>query len=418
MESPESEIHQSSDNIKKKKTDLSEDIAIHIWGWLYGVKTQIGKYIKGKLSQDDLASRTRHFLKRFYHLRQNYEVLKQNLETLEFTQARKRLYIRGSVSSMISLLNAPPKEESKILNNLMYALLLDDYLVFYVPSKGQKRIQRLGGKEETFSTNTTSQNQLHLSIHLLRNAEESVKIAVSPSITLDKILRHLANKPYWESEDIRKSNPFIKSFSKTTQSILKHKPKFIERSKNFHNELTGLLSLLDYGTHKAPLSRKGMTSVQLSQIGFAKKTINIYDSSPTFVRLNLPTQTAISQCFTQQELSNSSEKNPLALFLFLSTSNIQDMSASNNLPAGANRTVFVTEDMLNYLASLISKEPTEEVEIKDTKKVITEMTESLFAMLEDIMPNLSQPINSPTKPLVSKIIVLILFTYFLVFDCL
>ncbi len=368
------------------------------------MKTQIGKYIKGKLTQDELVNRNRSYLKRLYHIRQNYEVLKQNLETLEFTQARKRLFVRNSMSSMRSLTTLP-QEETKYMNNLVYALLLDDYLICYVPANGQKRIQRLGGKEETFNNSPASQQQpLYLTIHLLRNVEEYLRLMVSPAITLDKLLRHLANKTYWDTDEVRKSSPFIRSFSKTSQSMLKHKPKFLERSKNFHNELTGLLSLLDYGaTGRKAVSKKGMTTAQLTQIGFAKRTYNMYDSSPVFTRLSVTVtaQTTIAQCFTSHELATASEKNPLSLFLFLSSSNMAELSRSDNLPAGANRTVMITEDMLTYLASLITKDLPDEPEPKDIKKVITEMTESIFAMLEDVMPSSNSPgAISVAKPLV------------------
>lgn len=293
---------------------------------------------------------------------------------------------------------------------------MDDYLIYYVPSTAQKRIQRLGGKEDKLSDSSSNQmgaNLLNLNIHLLANMDEFISLVVSSTLTLDKILKYLCNKPYWETEDSQKKKGFFGSFGRAgahSPSALKNKPKFISRTKDFHDGLTNLVSLITGG--KQPDREKPLTSAELSLISFAKKSVNQYDSTSAFVPLTVSTHTTVAQCFTQQELKQTSADNPLTLYLYLSSTGNSELGSSNGLQKEefANKTIFLTKDMLTYLTSLVLRESPED-RVEQTKKTILEMVDTLFSSLLDIVPYTERalPLTSLEKnpkatahPLVSK----------------
>jgi hypothetical protein len=79
------------------------------------------------------------------------------------------------------------------------------------------------------------------------------------------------------------------------------------------------------------------------------------------------------------------------LYVYLSTATVAELSVTANQQAAFNKTIFMTEEMLTYLTSLLFKELPEEVEpLKDTKKVLSEMADLLFSAVEDILPAKSE----------------------------
>ena len=73
----------------------------------------------------------------------------------------------------------------------MYILQLDDYMIFYIPSSGKKRIHRLGGKAADSTVLSDKNSMIHLSVHLMADTSQSVTFAISPFTTLDTVLRQL-----------------------------------------------------------------------------------------------------------------------------------------------------------------------------------------------------------------------------------
>ncbi|KAF2078028.1 hypothetical protein CYY_000666 [Polysphondylium violaceum] len=131
------------------------------------------------------------------------------------------------------------------LQKLVFSLQVDNYFIHYVPSSGRKRFNRIGGNEELTPLSPPS-NILYLEVYLLSNANEKVSFAVSPLISLEKILLYLCNRPYWASSNIEdagsKKKSFFGSFSRANQNSFRSAPKFIEKTHNFHNELMAFLA--------------------------------------------------------------------------------------------------------------------------------------------------------------------------------
>eukprot|EP01114_Cavostelium_apophysatum_P005299 TRINITY_DN1611_c0_g1_i1.p1 TRINITY_DN1611_c0_g1~~TRINITY_DN1611_c0_g1_i1.p1 ORF type:complete len:1238 (+),score=381.57 TRINITY_DN1611_c0_g1_i1:3322-7035(+) len=419
--------------------EINEETAERIWGFFSAIKNQVQHYIKGKLSQEDLLSRNRKTLRKIIQVQRANEMMKQSVDRempAPVNRAVHGVKSPGGINGTPSPLPPSFEEQCRLnpnLSRLLYVVEVDDYIIYYSPSSGQKRIQRIGGKEENMNATPSPNMLLHLNINLLANTDEYVSLVVSPSLTLDKILKYLCNKPYWETDDSQaKKKSFFGSFGRTnnTPSALKNKPRFVQRTKEFHGGLCNLLSLLGYtvvnssslatsgdsnssissllaskefgsvssigssnATHKA--GSKGLTSVELSLISFAKKTINHYDSSSTFVPLTVSTQTIVSQCFTLQEMKEATAENPLKLYLYLSSSHTTEFSSSHNPTSRdfMNKTVYFTQEMLSYLCSLIAKESPDETE--QAKKLIIEMSDSTFSSFVDVLP---PPVDSPQCP--------------------
>jgi hypothetical protein len=85
---------------------------------------------------------------------------------------------------------------------------------------------------------------------------------------------------------------------------MKSKPRFVQRTRDFHAGLQSLLGLLGYNpnndittidSHKI---LKILSTSELSLISFAKKTIGAFDSSSSFTPLTVSSQTVVSQCFS------------------------------------------------------------------------------------------------------------------------
>jgi hypothetical protein len=399
------EVSSEVDQLKKK-SEMDEGLALLIWGHLHAIQLQISKYIKGKLSQEELITRNRTFLKRVFHFRQLHETYKDNNMDTHVTSNRKRLHQKMSIRDMAS--NSKDDDDAlRTIPNVIYALEIEDYIIYYTPNTGQKRIQRLGGKEEQFSVSAPQAiSSLYLNIHLLRNTEEFVTLQVSPTLTLDRILRFLCNKPYWEVDDKRGSS-LLRTLGRNTQNYasLRHKPKFMDRTKQFHPELVNLLALLGYSSNSSPssskveqhalikenrlpITKKGLSTVQLSQIAFAKKVVNAYDSAPTYIPLTVSTSTTVAQCFNQQEMTQASPSNPLDLYLYLSSNSLTELTPSASQQAALNKTMFITEDVLAYLSYLVVKEHPEDPEfVKQCRKALSDMTDAISTTIEELVPN-------------------------------
>lgn len=232
---------------------------------------------------------------------------------------------------------------------------------------------------------------LYLNIHFMADPDEHVTLLVSGSITLDKILKFLCNKPYWESEDSKRKT-FFGSFGRTPSGVtgLKNKPKFVDRTKEFHSKLLGLLSLLGYPpqeTQATPPSfmrgGKGLTSAQLSLISFAKKTIG-ESGLPIFSPLTVSTQTTVSQCFSQSETKQSSAENPLSVYIYLSTTAYLNPSTSSMAKQFPNKTIFFSKQILSYITSIVMKESGED--ISTSKNMVIDLLRTAFHALMEILP--------------------------------
>ena len=389
----------------KKKSEMDEGLALLIWGHMHAIQLQIGKYIKGKLTSEELITRNRTFLKRVFHFRQLHETYKDNNMDTHVTSNRKRLHQKMSIRDMTSG-SKDDDEALRTIPSVIYALEIEDYIIYYTPNTGHKRIQRLGGKEEQFSVSAPQAiTSLYLNIHLLRNTEEFVTLQVSPTLTLDRIIRFLCNKPYWEVDD-KRGTSLLRTLGRNTQnySSLRHKPKFMDRTKQFHPELVNLLALLGYTSsspssskmeqqalikeNRLPITKKGLTATQLSQIAFAKKTVNPYDSVPTYIPLTVSTSTTVAQCFNQQEMTQASGSNPLDLYLYLSSNSLTELTPSASQQAALNKTMFITEDVLAYLSYLVVKEHNEDPEFtKQCRKALSDMTDAISTTIEELVPN-------------------------------
>ena len=90
---------------------------------------------------------------------------------------------------------------------------------------------------------------IFLQIHLFG---ESVTFLVHPFITPEKILSHLVTKQYWyHGENSSKRKTFFGSFSRGSSNSIKTNPRFVDRSRDFHRELTRLLANLGFSQEPA-----------------------------------------------------------------------------------------------------------------------------------------------------------------------
>lgn len=347
------------------------------------MKIATGNYVKGKFSQEELHHKNKKLLETIINVRIANVAMIQSKSGTKLISENKN--IKQQKVTEIKIPKEPSFEEFlqnyKELSKFFYVLLIDDYLICYVPSTGQKRIQRLGGKEESLKSNIVSQETVwYLNIHLLSNTEEYISLIVNPNFTLDKLLQFLCNENYWEGEDVKKKK-FFGSFGSNLNIPKLKKPKFIEQSKNFYSNLMNLLSMLGYNLeHSEDIKNRKFTSSQLSMISFAKRTINQYDSTSTFVSLTISSQTTVAQCFSSQEANESSLENPLQLFLYLSSNH---SSSSLSLPSQQKdfnkTTIYLTEEMFTYLSSLILNQTQEDgnKDKEQTKKIISDITDSI-----------------------------------------
>eukprot|EP01117_Protostelium_nocturnum_P012758 TRINITY_DN4720_c0_g1_i1.p1 TRINITY_DN4720_c0_g1~~TRINITY_DN4720_c0_g1_i1.p1 ORF type:complete len:2345 (+),score=886.19 TRINITY_DN4720_c0_g1_i1:144-7178(+) len=241
------------------------------------------------------------------------------------------------------------------------------------------------GKEEDDARTLMGLNNAQLraiSIHIMPSPEESVMLLVPPSLPLDKLLKHLCNKPYWEAEDMRKKS-FFGSFGRSGGVQVK-KIKFVERTKGFHANLYDILSQIAItDPNNDSVAGRVWTTQDLSRVAFAKKSVNQIDSSVTYTPLNVSSSRTVQQCFSQQETKECSPDNPLRLFIYFSSGE----SGSNEIDSSQrdylNKTVFLSNAMLDYFGSIVEDD---ETEYTDAKKTVADITEAFVSTLTDIIP--------------------------------
>jgi hypothetical protein len=102
-------------------------------------------------------------------------------------------------------------------------------------------------------------NLIFLQIHLVSNTNESVTFNVNPFLSPERILSYIITKQYWlQAEGANKRKTFFGSFSRGSSSSIKSNPRFVERSRDFHRELTKLLAILGY-TPESPITTSAST---------------------------------------------------------------------------------------------------------------------------------------------------------------
>lgn len=378
-------------NMVAKTLEINEESAERIWGFLYSIQVQTTNYTKGKVAAEELLSSIKKITRKILQVKRFNDAIKQTL--LEITTSPvsspnpKANLKRIPSMSTISF----PKEQStqelmrttKQLSKLLFAIQIDDHIVYYSPCNGEKRIQRIGGKDEY---NTNQMNTFwYLTIHLMSEPEEYVMLVVNPNLSLDKLLKHLCNKAYWEHEDNKKKS-FFGSFGKTTTPQV-NKLKYVDRSKGFHGGLLVLLANLEDESQSdknavSDFKGKVWSSAELSRISFAKKVVS-QDSTVSYVPLTVSTHTTVSQCFTIPETQEASAENPLALYMYLS-SQARNLSTLDMQRDNIHRTLYITKEMVNYFTSLVASQTNTEPD--QSKKVVNDLIDNIVACVEDIIP--------------------------------
>jgi hypothetical protein len=372
------------------------------------MKVDVRKYTKGTLNQEELKERNAKNIQKILNAIRAKDDFKSAWNISEEPNLKKKL---PRYSTTFENLHAAANSDSegsrgfhfdqlfkehKELYRLMYALQIDNYLIYYVPATGSKRVQRLGGKEEGKTGSPSS--QLYLNIHLLSNADEYVQFVVSPKLSLDKILRYICNKPYWEPEESKNKKGIFGSFGRQGRD-LKNQPRFVEQTAEFRPSLAKLLSLLGLTSpadSKAEGSKvKELTSADLSEISFAKKVINEIDSSSSYAGVVVSSTTTVAQSFTPQELrAGTSQETPMRLYVYLCAKDTNELESAQTQKDPPSHTVFIADEMINlfktYL-SLPSKDKESSAEDDQTKKIVAEMIDAVFSALFDIVPYSSSP---------------------------
>ena len=365
------------DKTKTKNAKLSE-LGEKIWGLLAAIKVGVQKYSQGKIPSSELVSFNQKTLRKILQLR-----TKQDQRDDLFKSSHQLKKDMPLAMSRRDIMNQKETETYRIhiqqftnrnFQKVLYALKIYDYLCFYAPLSGTKEILRFGGKQESLGAITPAPNtQVPLNIHLLARSEECVCLETSSTTSLDSILKFLTNTSYWKEPSSKRASSFF--FSKSAPSAQKSGMKYVSETDDFLKYLNKLLGELGY----APSQRndekvrdKPLSVNELESISFSKKTIDEFNSTQKVVPLLVNSHTTVAQCFTERELNQASEENPLRLFLYLATNPIDF-----KLPLKNQAPVAVTEEVVSYLASLI-KDTAEEV---DPKKTLQEFNDKTFTLV-------------------------------------
>jgi hypothetical protein len=269
------------------------NIAEKIWGHLYCMKQQIKKYSAGKIALDELQSRNQATLKRilkFVQPRRPTNPSTSPSSSPNFLASTSSSSFSTSTTSLVTP-TTPDSYTANAIPRLLYVLQLDNFVVYlflffvfflfffdpvryYTPKTGHKLINRLGGNEE-LNPQAPPQSLIFLQIHLFG---ESVTFLVHPFITPERILSHLVTKQYWySSEGNNKRKTFFGSFSRGSSNSIKTNPRFVDRTRDFHRELTRLLVNLGFQDTPLPTSTSN-SSVSSSPSDDPLSTSSSFDS--------------------------------------------------------------------------------------------------------------------------------------------
>ncbi|PRP78521.1 hypothetical protein PROFUN_13578 [Planoprotostelium fungivorum] len=376
-------------NPLQKINDINEESAERIWGFLFAIKTQIANFIKGKMTQEELLSRNRKTVRKILQVKRQNELIKGSNEP----ETGHRLSDPKAPGEANPSTTGPAFEEFSEthpgFSRLLYVLTVEDYIIYYVPVTGSVRIQQLGGREDDDSRANIvgpQPSMRYVSIHI---DNDSVTLLLPPSVTLDKLLRHLCNKSYWEQDpgESRKKS-FFGSFGRNS-ALNSRKIKFVDRTKGFQSCLEDILAQIAIRDTPAGEVRgnREWTTEDLSLVAFAKKTINPIDSSSIFCPLNVSSSRTVAQCYSQQELKECSMDNPLRLWIYFSTGGSSTTEQTRDF---LNKTVFFSKPMLTYLSNIVDDV---ESETAEARKSVQNVQDALFSTLIDIIPD-----GDPTIP--------------------
>ncbi|KAL6077951.1 Tetratricopeptide repeat domain containing protein [Balamuthia mandrillaris] len=130
-------------------------------------------------------------------------------------------------------------------------------------------------------------------------------------------------------------------------------------------------------------------------------------ASTSLVPLTERMRSTVSECFSPQELANSTTEKPLQLFLYFSarpTPPLAEMSSSGNSLFRGNRTVFLTDPVVEYLSSLLLPVKASERQPARAQTALVEMANSVFSSLLEIIPQAvpekqgSTAVDTSSKP--------------------
>lgn len=389
-----------SDN---EKTKAARENASFIWGQQFYLKRQRMKYNDGKISSEELKKRSHVSLRKLIRLMN----IARSQETEYITEMNRRfstlskkstrfLVPMGTIkknerersdSAAIKPVEKPPLVFDEIVQTqndkaarLLYILKIDDQLIYYTPTSGSQRIQKIGGKEDIQEKYPPVPTAI-LEIHLLDSEEQYLTLSVPASMTIVQILEYLCDQSTW-GENITKSGTKKKTFlSSLLSSKTEIKIEKLEITKDFYDEFENLLGLIgdERGTEKSPRRID-----PLSFISFAtRKTTRIGSlSNSAIVPLKSKMQKGVFECFSKKELE-SSEFRPIKLFLYVSA----NLSKSKSYNATIANTIHFTEEIGSFLSSLIRYEKDKEMlNTRPIDQVLYEL-QQMFAPLLEIAPS-------------------------------
>lgn len=416
----------------EEKNQAARDNATLIWGQFYYMNKQRHKYSDGKITSEELKTRNTQCLKNLIKLisiarsqepqfinemNRRFSLLASRKSTKRFNfnlnnnntvrrTERERsdsMQFKSPLKKGLSFYELVNTKNEKI-TRIMYIVQIDERVVYYSPMTGNKKIQKIGKEDsqEKYSPVPT----VTIKIHLLDNNEQYITLSVPSSISLVQVLEYLIDKNNW-NEDFGKSKKkkFFSSLIPGGKS--ESKIEKIEKSKEFFEELAKLISFIsDERKEDESLKssdeesesrvRKRSSVDPISLLSLAKRKKNNYSYNSAIIPLKSKMQKAIFECFSKKELESSQTK-PISLYFYISA-NLSNSKAYN---ATIANTIHFSEDVADYISSLIKSDKDKDVsQMKPPSQIIFEL-QQIFAPLIEIIPHAEKP-DIPLSLICSK----------------
>lgn len=363
-----------------------------IWGYIHFLKVQRRKYAEGKITSEEVKNRNHRCIRKIDKLvsvarSQEIDFIKEwnkKFNSLPSRKSSRYFNVHHAIKKQADKneTNSNQKNFTNVLQSnekmskLVYIIQIDERIIYYVPITGYQRIQKIG-KSEIVESEKPSIPTLTIQIHLLEKSDEHLTLSVPTSTSLSSLLEYMCDRSTWYTNstvDNRK-----KTFFASLRPNKEVKIERIAKSKHFYTEFKKLLSIMRSNFDVGVEEGEKRNSEPLSLVSLAKKVYQGKGKGNAIVPLKSKMQKGISECFRKRELDSHNPNKPLRLYLYLSV----NLSKNKAYNATIANTIHFSEDIVNYLSSLIMPQKDE----KDTSvpQVIFELQQT-FSSLIEILP--------------------------------
>lgn len=290
-----------------------------LWGYIAYLKANIIKYSKGTLSLQKVKDSNAQCIKHMIKLAASPDETVDNF-SFDKNRSKRSLTVTYNVDRMSDIPPEPVLERdfsASNVRNALFALKLDDYVVYYKPEDGTMDYQRIGRTASVYPSNRMPTKPIHIQLRLFRIKNVDMCFTIDPILPLIQVIRYLT------------------AFCKATETRIKgvnHVNATPDDKVSFYEKLSSFI----YTVHNDSKKDKGIDMINLAKLNFYNYK-SLSGTIPLEDILDIP----IYQMIHPKELKVNKENRPWELVIYP--------------PYVQRKTIYFNKPSIEYLRTCIAE---------------------------------------------------------------